>query len=106
MLMLRKVKDPRLQRINITSVRVTSDLRTARIYFNCGQDQVAEVKKGLERARGFIRSHLAKALGLRYVPALLFEYDERLDKQSEMEEIFREISAEDDTAACRVIKDN
>ncbi len=99
MLMLLKVKDPRLQRINITSVRVTTDLRIARIFFSCSKDQVGEVKKGLERAKGFIRSHLAKTLGLRYVPSLFFEYDVGLDKQSEMEEIFREISAKDETAA-------
>ena len=93
-LLLQKIKDPRVRNVTITSVAMTDDLRRARIYFSVFGDkqQIKEAEKGLGSAKGFIRTHLAKELGMRYVPELDFRHDLAEVKREEMERLFREIN--------------
>lgn len=96
LLLQRKIKDPRLTQVTITNVAVTDDLATARVYFSVYEDSAAAAAgEGLLKATGFIRSHLAHVLSLRHVPKLLFQYDESLRQQADMERIFKEIEQED-----------
>ena len=90
-LLLYSLKDPRVAGVNIVRVRVTDNLKTARLFFVCPEDEVDGAKTGLSSARGFIRSHLAKILQMRYVPELIFEYDNTLDERQRMEKIFYQI---------------
>ena len=98
-LLLFGVKDPRVQNITIVRSRVTDDLRTARIYFSCPAEQAAEAKAGLTSARGYIRSHLAKEMKMRYVPDLIFEYDKNQDQCDRLNSIFEEIKKDDESAS-------
>ncbi len=95
-LLLSKVRDPRLLGVNISRVEVPDDLSLARIYFTVlgGKKEIKEAGKGLESAKGFIRSHIAKTLNLRFTPALLFRYDDTVEKVAELNEIFQEIANE------------
>ncbi len=81
-LLRREIGDPRLQWLNLTGVKVSKDLRHAKVFFNllgeAGDKDAAMA--GLKSAGGFIRSKVAKKLNLRFVPAIEFTYDE-----SEME---------------------
>lgn len=95
-LILRKIKDPRVYGATITQVKVTPDLRRAWIYFSTLSENVEEVAAGLKSASGFIRSHLARELGMRYVPDLEFKYDQTIEKMAEMDKLFKEIASEDD----------
>jgi len=95
-LLLRKIKDPRIGLATITSVTVTPDLRSARVFFSCSRAESEKVAAGLSSCKGFIRSHLARELGLRYVPELDFRYDQSVERQLEMEKILKEIAAEDE----------
>lgn len=97
-LLLRKIKDPRVYNVTITEVKITPDLRRAWIYFSCLDENVEEVAAGLTSAKGFIRSHLAREMGLRHVPDLEFKHDLTIDRMVEMDKIFKEIAAEDDSA--------
>jgi ribosome-binding factor A len=76
-IIMRKTKDPRLGRVTVTDVELTSDLRLARVYVTAGLDaqQEAEVFAGLAKASGFIRSELGRRLRLRYTPELSFHKD-------------------------------
>lgn len=94
MLFLQKVKDQRLAQVTISRVEVTPDLRTAFIYFSCPEEDLKAAEKGLESSRGFMRSHLAKGLDLRYMPELLFRHDLSAVRQAEMDQILREIANE------------
>ncbi|MDF1576821.1 MAG: 30S ribosome-binding factor RbfA [Desulfurivibrionaceae bacterium] len=96
LLLLRKIKDPRLYKVTITQVKVTPDLRRAWIYFSCLDENVEEVLAGLNSAKGFMRSHLARVMGMRYVPDLEFQHDLAGERMAEMDKIFREIAEEDD----------
>lgn len=81
-LLRREIHDPRLQWINLTGVKVSKDLRHAKIYFNllgtAGDKNT--VAAGLKSAAGFIRSKVGKKLHLRFVPAIDFAYDDSEDE--------------------------
>ena len=95
LLLLGKIKDPRLSNVNITQVTVTNDLRAARIFHSVYGDQGTEdIEKGLASAKGFIRSHLARQLNLRYVPDLQFKKDQSLEQQDTIEKLLQEIEKE------------
>jgi ribosome-binding factor A len=98
-LLIGKVRDPKLLDVNISRVEVTGDLSLARIYFTImdSQKNVKAVTAGLERAKGFMRSHIAKTLNLRFTPALEFRYDNIADKVAELDDIFQEIAHERNT---------
>lgn len=95
-LLLNKVRDPRLEAVSISRVEVPDDLSLARIFFTVLGDkkEIKEAGIGMERAKGFMRSHIAKTLNLRFTPALEFRYDSVADKVAELDDIFQEIANE------------
>ena len=95
-LLISKVRDPKLLDVSISRVEVTDDLSLARIYFTVLGDNKSgkEAEKGLLRAKGFMRSHIAKTLNLRFTPALYFKYDDIAEKVAELDDIFQEIANE------------
>jgi ribosome-binding factor A len=73
-----ELKDPRVAgMITLTEVRVTPDLKHARIFVSvCGTPaERANVLKGLEAATGYIRLELTHRLQMRRVPELHFVLD-------------------------------
>jgi len=95
-LLLRKISDPRIALVSITSVSVSTDLKNATVYFACDDQAVARARQGFASAQGFMRSWLAKNLRLRHVPKLRFEHDPTLARHEEINRIFDEISHERD----------
>ena len=95
-LLNKSIHDPRLQMITITKVKMSADLRLARIYFAIyGDDKKSEdAAKGFESARGFIKRILASKLGLRYMPDLKFFYDDSLDYGSHIDQLLKKIKAD------------
>lgn len=73
-----ETKDPRLDGISLTSVDLTRDLSVAKVYFSTLDPDAdpAPVQEGLERASGFLRSQLGKAIKVRHVPELRFMHDD------------------------------
>lgn len=93
----REVHDPSLEWVTITDVETTPDLQVARAYFTVIGDaeRREEALKGLERASGFLRRHLAGRLSLRYVPELRFFYDESLDRGEHIDDILKQLRTEE-----------
>lgn len=98
LLLLSKVKDPRLLNVSIVTVEVTRDLRRAVVSYSVlGDDRAAaKAAEGLERAKGFIRSHLARELAMRTTPELVFKRDLSLEHQEKMERLLKEINIDAD----------
>ncbi len=73
-----ETKDPGLQDITLTSVELTRDLSVARIYFSMlnPDDSPVPAIEGLERASGFLRSKLSRAINIRHTPELRFIHDD------------------------------
>jgi ribosome-binding factor A len=91
-LLLRETKDPRLTAVTITEVRVSPDLRQARISFTGGVGKTAEQLQGLQSAAGFLRGHLGRALHLRYAPELAFEVDESLERSLRVARLLKDVA--------------
>jgi ribosome-binding factor A len=101
-ILLKQIRDPRIGAVTITGVKVTDDLRLAKIYFvELAQDTIrAETLAGLEKATGFLKRELGKRLQLRCVPDLIFRVDASFAYGNRIERLLAEIKqegTEDDT---------
>jgi ribosome-binding factor A len=85
-LISREVRDPRVGNITITSVSVAPDMATARIFFVpfVSKHAPEEVSAGLNRAAGFLRGELGRALQLRHAPKLEFIYDQQIENADKL----------------------
>lgn len=95
-LLARQIKDPRLETVTITGAKLTADLKLARIFFvvSGGAQGQADAMDGFAKARGFIRRQLAGRLGLRYMPEIVFAYDESLDYGERIDHLLKTIAVE------------
>ena len=98
-LLRRSIRDPRLATTTITGVKMSSDLRIARIYFTTGEgDKKAEqAGNGFQSALGFLKRQMARELNLKYMPDLQFHYDESIDYGQHIDQLLRKITTDHDT---------
>lgn len=80
-MLLRDIKDPSIGFVTVTGVRVTGDLREAKIYVSLfgDKEKKAASLEGLNRAKPYIRHELGQRLKIYYTPELTFEEDTSLD---------------------------
>jgi ribosome-binding factor A len=94
-LLLRRVKDPRIEGVTITGVKVSKDLQHARVFYcvmgSPGQEGKEAVAVGLHKAKGFMRQELGKRLHMRYLPQLEFIYDASFDYGDKIERLLKEL---------------
>lgn len=99
MVILRRVKDPRISDafITVTAADCTADLKYAKVYYSALRGDPKEVAKGLKAAAGFIRRELARSLNLRMTPELTFIADTSISYGAHISSILNnlEISEED-----------
>jgi len=97
-LLLKKVKDPRLKNASITDVKLSRDLRIARIYFviSGNKKNIEEALEGFKSAIGYVKRSLARQLGLRYMPDLKFFYDESFDYGSHIDNVLKALKADNE----------
>jgi ribosome-binding factor A len=98
-ILLKQIRDPRIGLLTITDVKMSDDLRSARIYFvQMGKDKLdAELQAGLEKAKGFLKRELGKRLSLRYIPDVFFFYDKSFEYGSRIDKLLMEIHEKDRT---------
>lgn len=98
MLVKGEVRDPNLQGITITEVKVDRELSYAEIYVSAieGSIRSKEILEGLERATGFIRKTLSERIELRSFPRLRFHWDLTPEKADRIEQLIMEIKKEDE----------
>jgi ribosome-binding factor A len=97
-ILLKKIKDPRLEAATITSVKMSRDLKFARVYFvtSGGKESMEEAIEGFKSALGYVKRKLAAQLGLRYMPELRFFYDDSFDYGSHIDKIIKTVKSEDE----------
>jgi ribosome-binding factor A len=90
-----KVKDPRVEWVTVNEVEVTNDYSLARVFYSVlkseNKDAVAKV---LDKAKGFIRSELAKGLTTYTVPELRFVFDTSLERGGHILSLISKVSEE------------
>ncbi len=88
-LVLRDMRDPRLQGLTITVVRIDREMQYADIFVNALGDESREeeVMDALTGAKGYLRRELASRLELRTVPQLHFHWDPTLAHAERIDEL-------------------
>ena len=95
-IILQKVKDPRIGFVTVTDVEVTGDLQNATIYISVlGNESEKEATlKGLEKAKGFIRTEIGKRIRLRVIPEIEFAFDESIAYGNRIETLLTQVNNE------------
>ena len=76
-----EVHDARLGFVTVTEVRMSPDLKHARVFVSILEEgeKRDEAMTGLRAAAGFIRHRLGRNLRLRYTPAIDFSLDSTME---------------------------
>ena len=88
-----QLHDPRIGFITITGVKVSPDLRVAKIFYSMigTPEQQAETQKGLDAAKGFVRREVSARVKLRFSPEVFFVFDESVQEGDRIERLLREV---------------
>jgi len=92
----KKINDPRIKFVTLTKIRVSSDLKYAKIYITILGDENHKEKclKGLKNATNFIRGEIGRELEIRYLPEIHFIIDKDMEYQYKMLKVVSEINQE------------
>ena len=90
-LLMRKIKDPRIGFVTVTDVVVSDDLRNAKVFVSVLGLERASSLKGLESAAAFIRSELGRRMRMKFVPELIFRYDDAAERGTHIMELLHDI---------------
>ena len=95
-ILMRKIKDPRIGFVTVTDVEVADDLRNAKVFVSVYGSEKAATLKGLESAAPFIRSELGRRMRMKFIPELLFRYDDSVERGAHINELLHEIQEKDE----------
>ena len=92
-LLARRVRDPRVQAVSVTGVKVSGDLAVAKVFYSVLGSETAQrqAQLGLETAAGFLRREASRHLRLRSVPELRFVHDPSLERGAHIDQLLHEI---------------
>ncbi|WP_130837025.1 30S ribosome-binding factor RbfA [Lachnoclostridium sp. Marseille-P6806] len=100
-LISREIKDPRISPMtSVTQVEVAPDLKTCKVWISVYGDPESgrSTVRGLESAKGYIRSALARSVNLRNTPELHFILDDSIAYGVEMSQRIDDVIAADRAA--------
>ncbi|MCW5958693.1 MAG: 30S ribosome-binding factor RbfA [Pyrinomonadaceae bacterium] len=91
-----ELEDPRLIAVTVTDVRVTDDLRDAKVFVvvEGDENEKKEAMKALQHATSFVRQQLALSLDLRHVPQIHFARDTVEENAQKIESILEGLTGE------------
>jgi len=95
----REMQDPRIGLTTVTAVKVSPDLRHARVFVSVlgDEEQRKKTMQGLNSAASYARRSVSQRLHhLRRIPELIFAYDESIEMGSRIEELLDQIKPEDE----------
>ena len=93
---IQNLKDPRLGFATVTAVRITPDLRQARVFVSVlgSDDEKASTMAALNSATPVLRTQLGHQVRMKYTPELVFELDTMADEAQRLQEILHRIEQE------------
>ncbi len=96
LIFLRKLQDPAFGFLTVTNVKVSPDLKIAKIYISVLEKEKRESALGkVVSVSGYIRSELASRIRIKFVPELKFFIDDSLDYVEKIEGLIKEIHKDD-----------
>jgi ribosome-binding factor A len=89
---IQRLKDPRVGFVTVTGVRVTPDLRKARVFYTVlGEDRDRNATRAaLLSARSHLRAILGREVRIKFVPELEFREDEGARRGQRVEQLLAE----------------
>lgn len=89
--------DKNLQDAYISRVKLSDDKGVCYVFFYCpaGEEFFNEKLKILKLYKPSLRKAIAKTIKGRYVPELIFKYDNEFEKQRKIEDVLDKIKEED-----------
>ncbi len=92
-----EIKDPRIGFVTVTAVEMSGDLQLAKVFVSVfgSQSEKEETLSALEKAKGFIRSEVARRVQLRHVPEIHFSVDQSLDHSEQITRLLHDVQDED-----------
>lgn len=91
-IILREMRDPRLGFVTITDVKVSPDLKYARVFLSImGDKQQQETGlAALKHASRFVRGELGKRINMRVTPEIEFKIDESIEQGARIFELLQQ----------------
>lgn len=95
LLLMERIKDPRVATVTLTGVKVSRDISLARIYYTLSDsDDRKAAEIGLKSAAAFIRRELSQIMRLRFMPEIRFQFDESVSKGQRIDELLRQVQGD------------
>ncbi len=89
-----ELEDPRLRAVTVTDVRVSDDLRDAKVFVLINrndENQIQGAMKALQNAEKYVRSQVAMSLSIRHAPHIHFVRDTLEEKAERIDQILEEL---------------
>ncbi len=95
-ILIREFRDPAFGFTTVTDVRMTPDLKIAKVYFSVfgNPDVKAKAMAMLEEQKSHIRGEVGAHLRLKFTPALQFFLDDTLDHVDRINSLIKKIHSE------------
>jgi ribosome-binding factor A len=92
-----ELKDPRIGFVTVTGVRVTPDLRQAKVYVSVlGSEKKRRASlEGLQSAHAPLQARINRELRLKRTPQLTFEYDQTIEEGVRLSKLIDELSPDE-----------
>jgi len=89
------LRDPRIGFITITGVKVSPDLRVAKVFYSLLESESEQKRKdtqaGLDAAKGYVRREVSSRLQLRVSPEIFFSFDASVGEGDKIDRLLREV---------------
>ena len=88
-----ELEDPRLEAVTVTDVRVSEDLRDAKVFvlIEGNEQEIKEAMKALQHAEKYVRSQVAMNLNIHHAPHIHFARDTVEEKAERIDKILEEL---------------
>jgi len=90
-----ELEDPRVEAVTVTDVKVSDDLRDAKVYVlvDGSEDEVKKALNALQHAAIYVRQQVSMNLSLRFVPHIHFVRDTAEENAAGVGQILQDLTA-------------
>jgi ribosome-binding factor A len=95
---IQNLKDPRIGFVTVTAVRISPDLRHARVFVSVlgTEEERRATMAGLASATPHLRAELGHEMRIKYLPELIFELDTGPETAERVEQLIRQIHEQEE----------
>ena len=93
------LKDPRIGFVTVTAVRVSPDLKLARVFVSVlgSEEEQKATMAGLDSAKSYLKTELSHQMRLKHTPELVLQLDRGAEEAQRLETIFHELQIQDES---------